>query len=623
MISPAIQTRTNGAWVSWISVVLVIAVLWAAQAVLLPLALGIVLAFMLTPMVRVFDRMHLPRFAGVLLTMMLALSAVGAVGYVIWNQFADLSTQAARYTSSMRQKVADARTGNGAVLRQFARTLEKVTEQLDGNLTDLRRAQPVRVVPPRLTPMERLQDTIEQIFEPIASAVIVLVLVAFMLGQREDLRDRIIRLIGASSVTMTTRLMDEAGHRVSQFLVWQSLINLAFGVLVGLGLYWIGVPYAALWGGLTALLRFVPFVGTLLSSLMPAALAFAIFPGWTETLQTLALFLALDAVTAYFVEPMIFGRRTGVSSFALLVSALFWIWIWGPIGLLLATPLTVCFAVLGRHVRSLRFLAVIFADEPALSSHVRYYQRLLARDEDEAQTIVNAKVHELGMVTVMDQILIPALALAIQHRMEQEITEDDAAFILDATTEIVQQFRAMNSAPVKGNGASRIVGIATATPIDQLLLEMLRVALAPSDHVMTTLTPRSTSHADAVASTAATGAELSCVVSLSPTRGAEVRGFCRELRAQRPEANLLVLRPLLNEEGASRSTTRMKEAGANEVATTIAEALQAVAAFVPSATISSETPGSSPASSRATGEQRPNLDTLDAVSVDAPLSPAQ
>ena len=199
--------------------------------------------------------------------------------------------------------------------------------------------------------------------------------------------------------------MDEAAHRVSQFLVWQTLINIAFGALVAAGLYWIGVPYAALWGGFTAVLRFVPYVGTLLSALMPATLAFATFPGWTETLQTLALFLTLDFVTAYFVEPVVFGQRTGVSSFALLISALFWIWVWGPVGLLLATPLTVCIAVLGRHVRSLRFLAVIFADEPALTPHVRFYQRLLARDEDEATSLVDRKRAELGTVGVMDHVL--------------------------------------------------------------------------------------------------------------------------------------------------------------------------------------------------------------------------
>jgi predicted PurR-regulated permease PerM len=583
----AVPIKSGGRWIGWVAFVLVIGLLWVAKAVLLPLALGIVLAFLLTPLVRLFDRLHFPRFIGVFLTMMLALGAVGGVGYVIWNQFADLSAQATRYTSSMRQKVADARIGSGAVLRQLQVTLDKVTEQLDSkSVTDLRRAQPVRIVPPRLTPIERLQGAMQDVFEPIASAVIVLVLVAFMLGQREDLRDRIIRLIGASNVTMTTRLMDEAGQRVSQFILWQTLINLAFGVLVSIGLYWIGVPYAALWGGMTALLRFVPFVGTLLSSLIPAALAFAIFPGWTETLQTLALFLVLDMITAYFVEPVIFGQRTGVSSFALLVSALFWIWLWGPVGLLLATPLTVCIAVLGRHVRSLRFLAIIFADEPALSPHVRYYQRLLARDEDEAHSIVNAKVTELGVTGVMDQMLIPALSLTSLHRSQSEITEDDVNFILASTGEIVQQFREAqfrenkSSQPDAAGSDMQIAGIATASPIDQLVLDMLQIALNASDNAIDALTPQFSSE-EAVSQAIRSRKPLTCIVSLSTTRGSEVRQFCRRLRADQPQTNLLVLRPMPDEVGASRSAQRIREAGADVVVTTIEEAVGAISEWAP------------------------------------------
>lgn len=569
-MSPVSPARSS-AWVSWLSVLLVVVVLWTAKAVLVPLALGIILAFMLTPLVRMFDRLHLPRFAGVLLTMLLTLGLVGGVGYIIGNQFADLSTQVTRYTASMRQKVTNARTANGSALRQLARTLDKLNEQLDGNAGELQSAQPVRVIPQRLTPMERLQGTMQQIFEPIASAVIVLVLVAFMLGQREDLRDRIIRLMGSANVTTTTRLMDEAGQRVSQFLVWQTLINLIFGTLVGVGLYSIGLPYAALWGGLTALLRFVPFVGTLLSSLMPAALAFAIFPGWTAMLQTLGLFLVLDLLTAYMVEPLIFGRRTGVSSFALLVSALFWIWIWGPAGLLLATPLTVCFAVLGRHVRSLRFLAVIFADEPALQSYMRYYQRLLARDEDEAHTIVDQKVAESGIVAVMDEILIPALTLATQHRLENEITEEAATFIYEATAEIVQQFRP--GRPAEPEPASRIAGIATASHADRLVLEMLQIAAHSRDKPLVVPTV----DRDALARAAAPPVDLVCIVSLSPTRGAELRGYCRQLQMTRPDARLLVLRPL--DSGAPSSDERMKAAGATVVVKTIGAALLAIDAL--------------------------------------------
>ena len=571
-------TRMHAPWGPLLTAALVITGLWAAQTVLLPLALGIILAFTLTPLVKVFDRLQLPRFAGVTLTMLLALGSVGGFGYVIVDQFADLSTQVSKYTGSMRKKVADLRAGNGLALRQFSRTVDRVTEQLDGNLADLRRAEPVRVIPPRLTPMERVHQTIDGVFSPLVSAFIVLVLVAFMLGQREDLRDRIIRLLGADNVTMTTRLMDEAAHRVSQFLVAQTLINLVFGTLVGLGLYWIGVPYAALWGGMTAVLRFVPYAGTLLSALIPAVLAFAIFPGWSETLQALALFLVLDALTAYFVEPVVFGQRTGVSSFALLVSALFWIWVWGPMGLLLATPLTVCIAVLGRHVQSLRFLAVIFADEPALLPHVRYYQRLLARDEDEASGLVNSKLTEMGVVGMMDDVLIPALSLAMQHRARGEIDVEDFDFIVTATTEFVDQLKPAQ--PQRTESQPRVVGLAARSHVDQLVLDMLCIGVNSAD-IPVQAVEGSLGAAAALAQAAAQRPQVACIVALSPTHGAEVRSYCRKLRAERPDSKLLVLRPVAPEGDVGRSTARMQEAGADCVAGTIREAMAELAKLAP------------------------------------------
>ncbi len=573
-------TKVNGPWGSLLAIVLITGILIVGKTVLVPLALGIILAFLLTPLVRVFDRLRFPRFLGVLLTMSLALGVVGGIGYVTWTQFAELSNEVSKYTSSMRKKVADLKLGNDAALTQLTRTVDKVTEQLDDNLAEQRRAQPVRVVPPRATPMERVREGMETVFEPIASAVIVLVLVMFMLGQREDLRDRFIRLIGASNITMTTRLMDEAAQRVSRFIVAQVLLNFAFGIIVAAGLYWIGVPYAVLWGGLTAALRFVPFVGTMLAVLMPASLAFAVFPGWTETLQTLALFLAVDLIFAYFAEPIVFGQGTGVSSFALLISALYWIWVWGPIGLLLATPLTVCIAVLGKHVRSLRFLAVMFGDEPALQPHVRYYQRLLARDEDEAYAVLNQKISEAGTAASMDLVLIPALTLAVQHRADNEITEEDFVFILEETSDIVQQFRPVEATPKEER--MTIVGVATRTPVDQVVLEMLCLAIESTPARFEAI-DASLGSEDAIARAMASDAKLVCIVSLFPARGAEVRRWCRRIRAERPDAQVLVLRPNVADTDPRRSAERIKEAGADWVATSIAETLEGIERLCPEA----------------------------------------
>jgi predicted PurR-regulated permease PerM len=564
-----LPARLNGPWVSLLTLVLVVGILYTGKNVLLPLALGVVLAFILTPLVRLFDRMRLPRFAGVVLTMLLALSAVGGISYVVIDQFAELSTEISKYTSSMRRKVAQLRPGNDAALRQFTRTMDRVTEQFY-NDPDQHKAEPVRVVPQKVSPMVRLREVTGAVFEPLASAFIVIVLVAFLLGQREDLRDRFIRLIGAGNVTMTTRLMNEAASRVSQFLLWQTLINIAFGACIALGLYWIGVPYAALWGGIAAVLKFVPYVGSVLSALMPATLAFATFPGWAETFQTLALFLFLDLVAAYFVEPVVFGYRTGVSSFALLVSALFWIWVWGPVGLLLATPLTVCIAVLGRHVRSLRFLAVIFADEPALMPHVRFYQRLLARDEDEAGALVIRKLQDSGPIDVIDQVLMPTVTLVLQHRDQNEITEDDATFVLDVIAETLQQLPAH---PDSQRPSANIIGLASPSMADMLILEMLRIAygrerIAPMPPELTT--------EEALLIAIRQKPRMICIAGTAMTRGSELRKYCRRIRSALPDVNIVVLRPQLTEDQMPVSTERFKEAGADCLALGTKEAVAAI-----------------------------------------------
>jgi hypothetical protein len=363
--------------------------------------------------------------------------------------------------------------------------------------------------------------------------------------------------------------MDEATYRVMQFLLWQTMINIVFGALVAAGLYWIGVPYAALWGGFTAVLRFVPYVGTLLSVLMPASLAFATFPGWAETVQTIALFLTLDFVTAWFVEPLVFGRRTGVSAFALLVSALFWIWVWGPVGLILSTPLTVCIAVLGRNVRSLRFLAVIFAEEPALTPHIRFYQRLLARDEDEAALVVERTRAELGDVGVIHEVLLPALLLVSHHRSQNEITEEDQLFILDVINELVQQMAPVDETlPV-----APVIGLAARTPEDQTALELLRAAVGSKSM---TLIPLELTADEAVNEAIEQRPVVACIGAISPTRGAEVRNFCRRLRSAAPETKVIVLRPVAFDADAERSSTRMHEAGADVVVTNAKDAVEAI-----------------------------------------------
>ncbi|HJY36719.1 MAG TPA: AI-2E family transporter, partial [Steroidobacteraceae bacterium] len=300
----------------------------------------------------------------------------------------------------------------------------------------------------------------------------------------------------------------------------------------------------------------------------PAALAFATFPGWAETVQTLALFLTLDFVTAWFIEPLVFGRRTGVSAFALLVSALFWIWVWGPVGLLLSTPLTVCFAVLGRNVRSLRFLAVIFAEEPALTPHVRFYQRLLARDEDEATKLAESKRQELGDAGVIESVLMPALLLVSEHRASNEITEEDALFVLDVMNEVVQRMAPVDeSLPV-----APVIGLAARTPEDQTALELLRAAVGSQ---AMTLIPLDLSADEALTEAIEQRPMAVCIGAISHGRNAEVRSYCRRLRSALPETKIIMLRPTV-EADIERSQVRMHEAGADIIVGNTKDAVEAI-----------------------------------------------
>jgi hypothetical protein len=412
------------------------------------------------------------------------------------------------------------------------------------------------------------------VVEPLAKTLIVLVLVIFLLIKHEDLRDRFIRLAGRRNVTLTTRTLDEAGQRISRFLMHQSAINAGFGVVVACGLALIGIPYPALWGFLAAVLRFVPFVGTLLAMLLPAMLAFAQFPGWWQTVATIGLFLGLDGLAAYLVEPVVIGSKTGVSSMAMLVSAIFWAWLWGPVGLVLSTPLTVCLAVLGKHVARLEFLSVLLSDEPALETELVLYQRLLAGDQDEIHDILDKQFRALPRSHVFDQVIVPALTLAARDRARMEINEADHAYLLRTTRALVDGSRGDSPAPSSPKGSAsglRIFGVPAHNATDELIWEMLVQLFDPARFGCESV------GSDSLASEVSAAAEerapdLMCVVSSPPGGLAQARYICRRIRARLPEIRILVFRPGIPE-GARHSAEKLLEDGANSVAFSFEDAL--------------------------------------------------
>ena len=297
---------------------------------------------------------------------------------------------------------------------------------------------PVEVVEPALRPFQVLQVVIGPLLQPLATGGIIIVVVIFMLVSREDLRDRFIRLVGSDDLHRTTAALQDAGRRVGQYLLMQLVVNVAYAVPIGIGLWLIGVPNAPLWGLLALVLRFVPYIGPIIASVFPLALALAADPGWSMLAWTVALFVVIELISNNLIEPWLYGSRTGLSPLAVIVSAVFWTWLWGPLGLLLSTPLTVCLVVLGRHVPQFEFLDVLFGNEPVLEPHQQLYQRLLSGDPLEATDRAEEFLEEHQLVTFYDQVALPALLLGEADRSRGVLGEERRQRLADSARAVVE-----------------------------------------------------------------------------------------------------------------------------------------------------------------------------------------
>src|SRR5512132_3776446 len=411
---------------SWGIVALVVAALYWLQAVLIPMALAILLTFLLSPVVGIVQR-RLGRVPAVLVTVFLAFSILGGIGWTLTRQLVTFADELPRYSLNIHQRIADLRGASRGG------SVEKVQKALEDVVGEIQKTGKEAVTGPKSVAVVLEPRSIfvhlPTLLQALASAIVVTVLMIFMLLERRELRDRVILLIGYRRMTATTKALDEAGARISRYLLMQSLINGGFGVAVGLGLFLIGVPYAVTWGCLAAALRFIPYLGAFVALLLPLALSLAVFPGWLQPALVVSLFLVLELTTGWVMEPWLYGQSAGVSPVALLIALTFWTWLWGPVGLLMATPLTVCLLVLGKHLPALGFIVVLMGDRPVIESKARYYQRLLARDQDEAADIVETYVNTDGRESVYDSVLLPALYYAKQDRDRGLLSEGDTQFV--------------------------------------------------------------------------------------------------------------------------------------------------------------------------------------------------
>jgi len=340
------------------------------------------LTFLLSPVAGALERIGLGRLPSVIIIVVVTFSLLATIGWAVTIEFTSLGNELPKYTGNIRQKISDVRgAGKGGALENVQKAIDEVKDEIQ------KKEEPVRVQEKRREVVVKAAESSTfwpiplasaAMLEPLAAAGLVIVLVIFMLIQREDLRNRLIRLIGYGRLTFTTRALEEAGDRISRYLLMQTIINSSFGLAVGFALYLIGVPYAVLWGFFAAVLRFIPYVGPFAAAIMPSALSLAVFEGWLWPILVVGIFVALELTCNMVLEPLLYSESAGVSGVGLLVAVAFWTWLWGPVGLVLATPLTVCVVVLGKYVPGMDFIGVLMSDQPAMESNISYYQRLLA-----------------------------------------------------------------------------------------------------------------------------------------------------------------------------------------------------------------------------------------------------
>ena len=574
-------SKTLKPWVTFAGCVLVVVVLYLAQAVFVPFALAILLTFVLTPPVTWLER-WVGRVPAVLVMVTLVFTVLGLAGWGLARQMDHLAEDLPRYRTNIRTKIADVRgAGKGG-------SVEKLQDTIEGIKTDLGKSDA-----PRGTMSRPVVVTSEQvagfsgfawlapIIGPVGTAGLVVAMVIFMLLERRDLRDRIIGLFGHGRLTITTKAFDEAGSRVSRQLLMQSLVNLVYGIAAGIGLYFLGVPYPWVWAALGAAFRFIPYVGPVLGAGAPILVSLAALQGWAGPLSVVGLFVLLELFTNLVLETVLYAGAAGVSQVALLVSVAFWTWLWGPLGLLMATPLTVCFVVLGKHVPGLEFVGTLMADTPALAPAYGYYQRLLARDQGEAADLIERHIKTEPRGSVYDALLLPALNYAERDRLEQRLSPEEETAVIDATRELLadaaESIRRLHPEPPASDDLPppgpreplRVLGYATNGVADELALAML-AHLLDDLPIVVEITRTRLQASELVSLVQEQGFAVVCIADLPPSPPSKTRYLVKRLRAALPEVRILVGRwgpPAL----ADDTTQVLREAGANHVASTLME----------------------------------------------------
>ena len=595
-MSPSQTPRTRAVTLAGVAVV--VAALYFARTVCIPLALAILLSFLLAPLVVRLRRWGLGRITSVIASVGTAFIIVGLLAWFVVSQLYDVAADLPQYETNIQKKVHSFAKADGGILGAARHLVRQVNREMDGaekrpSETEERarsNAVPAKPIPveihrPESTPIEVLRNLVKSLAEPLATAGIVIVFVLFMLVNREDLRDRLIRLIGVGDLNLTTQALDDAAQRVSRFLLSQLIINVCFAIPVGIALFLIGIPNGLLWGLLAGLFRFVPYVGVWMAASVAGALALAVDPGWSKLLETAGVFLGMELITYNFIEPWRYSNCTGISSIAVLVAAIFWTWLWGPIGLLLSTPLTVCLVVLGRYVPHLEFLSVLLGDEPVLSPEARYYQRLLAMDADEANDLAEEFVEEHSLRELYEQILIPALSMAEEDRQRGMLDPDRQRFLFDSMRALIQE---LNEQPEERHGEKpaepddkdvAVLCLPAADEADELAALML-ARLLKQRGVSVKTAPASALTSERLGLVEEERVTLVCISALPPGALTPAKYLCKRLRTQLPEVRIIVGYWQRNAD-LNRLQERIDSSLAEGIVTSLQQAVEQIAPMAP------------------------------------------
>ena len=560
-----------------LGLILAIAVLYFARDLLIPLAFALLLAFLLSPIVKRLEGWRIPRAAAASLVLIVACALLAVVGWLAMTQMMELGGRLLDDTQNVQRKIA-AQQGKSSSLNDAIADLEDLGAQI--NNSKLPGAQsPLKVeIVTQHNVMQAIRDYAGRVLGPLGTAGLILVFTLFMLIDRENLRNRLLRLMGEQKLQATTKAMDDVGRRVSRYVLLQFVVNAGFGAVIALGLWLLGVPSPLLWGALGLMLRFLPYIGPVIAALLPFAVAVAESDGWRTPLSVLALFGVTEAIVSNILEPMLYGVHTGLSAVALLVSAVFWTVVWGPVGLVLSTPLTVCLSVLGKHSPQFEFLSVVLGDEPVLTPDMIFYQRLLALDQQGAMNVLESLGKNKPLMTVFDRIVLPALAIAERDRQTGQLDAKREDFILQSINEFVTELTDADAAASAAGEIkrTRVFCIPARDAADEIAAAMCAYFLTQEGFPAVAF-PVMDSPGKMMASVGCQTEDVVCISAVPPFAAGTARKIARSIEEEANSPTLIAGLWSFERPSEARMQRLAKSLSAS-VATSLAEAVAQVRA---------------------------------------------